>query len=99
MSRPNSRYNTERSNDQSSDDWKAEVFVNVYVPYKKADDTIGRYKLGGRGLPIGTKTANDAKLVEMFKKDPEAFTAMIQKNIIIDVQSAAGAPAVDFVFS
>jgi hypothetical protein len=97
MSRFNASAARSNDRDQSNDDWKAELFVNVSLPYKKADGTMGKYKLGRAGLPITSK-GNDAKLVELYKKDPEAFQAMLTKNVIIDVQSASGNP-VEFAFA
>lgn len=97
------RFNTSNSRDdrrntnEQSDDWRAAFYVNIYLPKRNADGTVGKYKLGDRGLPVADKGAG-AKLVEMYKKDPDGFVKMLAANLIVDVQSAAGASNVDFAF-
>lgn len=96
------RFNTSPRNDrftEQNNDWQATAYVNVYLPYKKADGTPGKHKIGGRGLPITEKGA-DAKLADMFKKDPEAFKKMLAEHMIIDVQAADGGKSnIEFAFA
>lgn len=87
----------DRRDERDAEEWKAELFVNIYLPIKRADGTVGKYKLGKNGLAITSK-GSDAKLVDLYKKDAEAFQKMLAEKIIIDVQSAAGGPAVEFAF-
>lgn len=91
------RFNTsaQRTNDQSNDDWKAKGFINLYLPKKNPDGTVGKFKLGA--IPVTEKGAM-VKLLERLQKDPDATLAAIKGNLELDYQSADGGSKVEFAF-
>lgn len=91
------RFNTSRAADQSaqSDDWKAKGFINMYLPKKNPDGTVGKFKLGA--IPVTEKGAM-VKLLERLQKDPDATLAAIKGNLELDYQSADGGSKVEFAF-
>lgn len=96
MTRFNTSRNEDRSNQSDNDDWKAEGFINMYLPKKNPDGSTGKFKLGA--IPVKDKGAM-AKLVEMLKKDPEGAIKAISANLTLDYQSATGASKVEFAFT
>ena len=65
----------------SNDAWKAQGFVNLYLPAK-----TGRRKLGAIALKVSK--ANEKQLLEWLDADPENVKTLSAK-LIVEYQSAA----------
>lgn len=89
--------NTARSSDASTqqDDWKAKGFINLYLPKKNPDGTIGKFKLGA--IPVTEKGAM-VKLLERLQADPDGTLNAIKGALELDYQSADGGSKVEFAF-
>lgn len=93
-----SRFDTSPRNtsNRQDDEWKAEGFINLYLPKRNPDGSAGKFKLGA--IPVKDK-GGMSKLLEMIQKDPEGAIKAIQENLTIDYQAANGASKVEFAFS
>lgn len=80
------RYNTAASNnnsgtDKNNDSWKAQGFLNLYLPNKDGKRT----KLGA--IPLKEANPNERQLLEFLKADP-ARVEVLLKNLLIEFRSA-----------
>lgn len=92
----NGSNNGGRGNRNSDDkDWKADGFLNFYMPRKNADGTDGRGKLGA--IPIKGGDKSDFKgLIEWLKADPKN-AAKLASVVTIEFQTAEPAARGAFV--
>lgn len=71
---------TQASTDQP--DWKADYFLNLYLPGKEAGT---RRKLGA--IPLRVAKHNENQLIDWLKADPTRVETLLKK-LIIEFQSA-----------
>ncbi len=64
-----------------SDDWKAQAFINLYLPNQDGKRT----KLGA--IPLKASKANEAKLMEWLAADPTR-AEQLAKALIVEFRSA-----------
>lgn len=57
----------------SQDSWKAQAFLNFYLPGKDGS----RKKLGA--IPLHERKSNEAALIEWLREDPERAQVIINK--------------------
>ena len=75
---------------QDNDDWKADAFINFYIP--RATGTKG--KIGAIALKKGNE--HFAKLIEFLLADPKNVETF-KSQMIIEVQSAAPVAGNEFL--
>jgi len=85
--------NAQRSNNNNTNnaDWKAQGFLNFYLPNRKGERT----KLGA--IPLKDGKNNEKLLREWIEKDIDAAVAVLMKNIVIEYRSAT--PSDDSAFA
>lgn len=78
--------NAQRNNasNQSNDSWKAQGFINLYLPSKKSK--TGRRKLVG--IPLKDSVTNDKEMREWVEKNPEKACEIILRAMTIEYQPA-----------
>lgn len=69
---------------QSNDNWKADAFLNFYIPTKDG----GQKKLGA--IPLKLSKANEKQLIEWLQQDPEGHAQKLVNKISMNFQSANG---------
>lgn len=77
-------FQTSSSNQQSNENWKADGFLNMYLPSK---DGVKR-KLGA--IPLRNTKVSEKDLLTWLNADPSRVSVILSK-LIIEYQSAAGA--------
>lgn len=65
-------------NNSQSDDWKADAFLNVFIPRRNGT----RMKLGYFALK--ESNVDQAKLIAWIKEDPEARIAALISKLVIE---------------
>ena len=85
--------NTTRNtnNNTNNDNWKAQGFLNFYLPNRKGERT----KLGA--IPLKDGKNNEKLLREWIEKDISAAIDVIMSNLIIEYRSAT--PSDDSAFA
>lgn len=83
--------NTNTASAPSNDSWKAQGFLNLYLPSK--DGKGGRRKLGA--IPLKEAKPAEKQLMEWLNEDP-ARVSVIMSKLVIEYQSAAGADTAGF---
>ncbi len=84
------RGNAVRNDAPEADGWKAQGFINLYLPNKNGTRT----KLGF--IALKDSNVNHKMLIEFLEKDPEAGIAKLLENLQMDYRSAAGDPGTGF---
>lgn len=79
------RFNTNTAAAQANDDWKAQAFLNVWLPTKGG----GRRKVGA--IPLKTSRAGDAQLIDFLSGGEDALRSLVNK-LEFDFQLAGGNP-------
>ena len=74
-----------------NDSWKAQGFLNLYLPSK--DTKGGRRKLGA--IPLKDSKPAEKALMEWLNEDPSRVSVILDK-LVIEYQSAAGADTAGF---
>ena len=82
--------NATRNTNAADDSWKAQGFINLYLPSKDGK----RRKLGA--IPLKTNKASEAELLAFLEKDP-ANMAKVLSSLIAEYQSAEPAAGSGFV--
>lgn len=85
--------NAQRNIEQQNDNWKAQGFLNLYLPSK---DQGKRKKLGA--IPLKNSKPNEKALLEWLNEDPSRVGQILAK-LEIEYQSAAAADASGFDLS
>lgn len=89
----NSRNNDRRD---SGDDWKADAFLNFYLPFEKSDGSEGKLKLAF--APLKEDDVNQSELIKMLRADPEKGVKALLAALVIDFREAKAAAPVKFKF-
>ena len=79
------RFNTNTAAAQANDDWKAQAFLNIWLPTKAG----GRRKVGA--IPLKTNRAGDAQLIEFLSGGEDALRSLVNK-LEFDFQLSGGNP-------
>ena len=80
------RFNTNtQAAAQANDDWKAQAFLNVWLPTKAG----GRRKVGA--IPLKISRASDAQLIDFLSGGEEALRSLVNK-LEFDFQLSGGNP-------
>ena len=81
------RFNTSTAAAQANnnDDWKAQAFLNVWLPTKAG----GRRKVGS--IPLKISRAGDAQLIEHLSGGEDALRSLVNK-MEFDFQLSGGNP-------
>lgn len=74
---------------RQNENWKSDAFVNLLLPYQKADGTETTVKIGVIALKE-SKTI-EGQLIEMFRQDPEGAAERLAKALIMDYREASAA--------
>lgn len=64
------------SNNESSYE-KAKAFINLYIPRRNADGSVGRFKLVG--VPVREGNVNEKTLLDWLQKDPANIVKLLGK--------------------
>ena len=81
------RFNTNtQAAAQANDDWKAQAFLNVWLPTK----TGGRRKVGA--IPLKLSRAGDAQLIEFLTSGGEDALRLLVNKLEFDFQLSGGNP-------
>lgn len=81
-----------RNNDaQSNDSWKAQGFLNLYLPSKDAKG--GRRKLGA--IPLKDSKPAEKALMEWLNEDPSRVSTIAAK-LVVEYQAADGGNTAGF---
>lgn len=83
------RSNAQAAPTQQNDTWKAQGFLNLYLPAKNG----ARKKLGA--IPLKESRANEKALLEWLNEDPSRVGQILAK-LEIEYQSATPADASGF---
>lgn len=65
-------------NNNQSDDWRADAFLNVFLPRRNGT----RMKLGF--FPLKESNVDQAKLIAWIKEDPEGRLASLLEKLVIE---------------
>lgn len=76
---------------QSNDSWKAQGFLNLYLPSK--DGKGGRRKLGA--IPLKDSKPAEKQLMEWLNEDPSRVGAIMSK-LVMEYQPADGGNTAGF---
>ena len=79
------RFNTAAAQANNSEDWKAQAFINVWLPTKAG----GRRKVGA--IPLKISRAGDAQLIDFLSGGEEALRSLVNK-LEFDFQLSGGNP-------
>ena len=79
------RFNTNTAAAKDNDDWKAQAFLNVWLPTKAG----GRRKVGA--IPLKTSRAGDAQLIDFLSGGEDALRSLVNK-LEFDFQLSGGNP-------
>jgi hypothetical protein len=82
--------NAQRNDNQQNDSWKAQGFLNFYLPSKENGK---RKKLGA--IPLKESKASEKHLLAWLNEDPTRVRAILSK-LEIEYQSATAADASGF---
>lgn len=74
-----------------NDSWKAQGFLNLYLPAKDAKG--GRRKLGA--IPLKEAKPAEKQLMDWLNEDPARVSVILDK-LVIEYQSTAGADTAGF---
>lgn len=77
-----------------NDSWKAQGFLNLYLPSKDAKG--GRRKLGA--IPLKDSKPAEKALMGWLNEDPTRVSVILSK-LVIEYQSATGADTTNFDIS
>ena len=82
------RFNTSTAASQTnnSDDWKAQAFLNVWLPTKGG----GKRKVGA--IPLKVSRAGDAQLIEFLASGGEDALRSLVNKLEFDFQLSGGNP-------
>lgn len=84
------RSNAQRNDNQQNDSWKAQGFLNLYLPSKEAGK---RKKLGA--IPLKENKASEKALLQWLNEDPSRVQQILAK-LEIEFQSAVPGEASGF---
>ena len=87
-----------RAPQENNDEWKATGFLNLSLPKKNADGSIGSYKLGRTGIPLRANVPGEKKLLDMIAKDKDAAIKLILEHLRVEYRAATPGEAPDFAF-
>ena len=79
-----------QTNDTNQESWKADGFVNLYLP---STDGNKRKKLGA--IPLRANKPSEAALLEWLKKDANNVAKLLSK-LELDFQSVEASAAIGF---
>ncbi len=79
------RFNTNTAAAQANDDWKAQAFLNIWLPTKSG----GKRKVGA--IPLKTSRAGDAQLIDFLSGGEDALRSLANK-LEFDFQLSGGNP-------
>ncbi len=79
------RFNTNTAAAQANDDWKAQAFLNIWLPTKSG----GKRKVGA--IPLKTSRAGDAQLIDFLSGGEDALRSLVNK-LEFDFQLSGGNP-------
>jgi hypothetical protein len=74
-------------NNQSNSDWKADAFLNLFLPRKDGS----RMKLGFCALKMSQQ--DQAQLINWVKEDPEGHLEILKQKLVIEFKELAQASA------
>ena len=77
--------NTAAAQANNSDDWKAQAFLNVWLPTKAG----GRRKVGA--IPLKISRAGDAQLIDFLSGGEDALRSLVNK-LEFDFHLSGGNP-------
>ena len=77
--------NTAAAQANNSEDWKAQAFINVWLPTKAG----GKRKVGS--IPLKTSRAGDAQLIDFLSGGEDALRSLVNK-LEFDFQLSGGNP-------
>ena len=80
------RFNTNTAAAQVNDDWKAQAFLNVWLPTKGG----GKRKVGA--IALKTSRAGDAQLIEFLTSGGEDALRSLVNKLEFDFQLSGGNP-------
>ena len=80
------RFNTNTAAAQANDDWKAQAFLNVWLPTKAG----GKRKVGA--IPFKISRAGDAQLIEFLAGGGEDALRSLVNKLEFDFQLSGGNP-------
>lgn len=83
--------NTAAASSQSNDNWKAQGFLNLYLPSK--DGKGGRRKLGA--IPLKDAKPAEKQLMAWLNEDPSRVSVIMAK-LVIEYQAADGGSSSGF---
>lgn len=83
--------NTAAASTPANDNWKAQGFLNLYLPSKDAKG--GRRKLGA--IPLKDSKPAEKQLMDWLNEDPSRV-ATIMAKIVIEYQAADGGNTAGF---
>ncbi len=75
------------SNNSGNADWKADAFLNLFLPRKDGS----RMKLGFCALKMSQQ--DQAQLVNWIKEDPEGHLEILKAKLVIEFKEVAEASA------
>ena len=81
------RKNSNNSNNSGNADWKADAFLNLFLPRKDGS----RMKLGFAALKMSQQ--DQAQLINWIKEDPEAHIEILKAKLVIEFKEVAEASA------
>lgn len=71
-------YNRTASQSNTQSDFeKAKAFVNLSIPRRNADGSMGRFKVAG--IPLRDGNPNEKTLIEWLQKDPSNVAKLLTK--------------------
>ena len=75
--------NTRNNQSGNNDDWKADAFLNVFLPRRNGT----RMKLGY--FPLKENNIDQAKLIAWIKEDPEGRLSALLDKLVIEFHEVA----------
>ena len=78
--------NTQAAAAQANDDWRAQAFLNVWLPTKSG----GKRKVGT--IPLKVSRAGDAQLIEFLTSGGEDALRSLVNKLEFDFQLSGGNP-------
>jgi hypothetical protein len=79
----------QNTSQKGNENWKSDAFVNLLLPYQKADGTETQVKIGVIALKE-SKTI-EGQIIQMFRDDPEGAAERLAKALILDYREASAA--------
>lgn len=76
----NNTRNTNNANANTNEAWKADAFLNFFLPRKNG----GKMLIGGKGIALRELAKNDKMLMDFIDANPEENMQKILKSIQIE---------------